>query len=83
MDTIFDAWWGNTSSVVPELQKKGLNSLVMLGAWTLWTHRNGIVFDGLSPNLNRAITITNEEKRLSEMAGTRSLSSLPSAGDGV
>lgn len=33
------------------LMREGTNSLVMLGAWTLWNHHNGCVFDGAAPNL--------------------------------
>jgi len=31
--------------------QKGLNSLIVLGAWTLWNHRNRCVFYGITPNL--------------------------------
>ena len=37
-----------------EKLRKGLKSLIILGAWTLWNHRNNCVFDGASPNLARA-----------------------------
>ncbi|GJN40094.1 hypothetical protein PR202_gb29262 [Eleusine coracana subsp. coracana] len=56
---------------VPPLYKNGLNSLIVLGAWTLWTHRNGIVFEGLVPNLNRATSCASDERRLWEMADAK------------
>jgi hypothetical protein len=31
--------------------KKGLDSLLILGAWMVWKHRNRVVFDGATPDL--------------------------------
>ena len=59
--------------VVSEQQKKCLNSLVVLGAWVLWTHRNSCVFDGAAPSIARALNATSEERRLWEIAGAQSL----------
>lgn len=42
------AWWKQ------ELQK-GFNTLVVLGAWTIWKTRNNVVFNNLSPNIGQAI----------------------------
>lgn len=76
-DTIFDEWWEKTWRAVPHGKKeKGFNSLVVLGSWTIWTHRNGCVFEGLAPSLSRALLVSNEERRIWEMAGARGLSSL-------
>jgi hypothetical protein len=33
----------------------GLNSLVILGAWSIWRHRNDCVFNGATPNVNLAL----------------------------
>ena len=73
---VFDDWWDILWHAALEQQKKGLNSLVVLGAWVLWTHRNSCVFDGAAPSIARALNATSEERRLWEIAGTRSLSSL-------
>jgi hypothetical protein len=53
-------------------RKKGLNSLVILGAWTfffdpmgawtLWKHCNQCVFDGASPSLATALSQAEEER---------------------
>ena len=56
--------------------QKGLNSLIVLGAWTLWNHRNRCVFDGITPNLGRALSLAGEERRLWSVAGAKGLSSL-------
>ncbi|GJN37197.1 hypothetical protein PR202_gb26125 [Eleusine coracana subsp. coracana] len=75
-DLIFDEWWEKAWQTAPEQQKKGFNSMVALGAWILWTHRNGCVFEGLAPCMSRALTVSNDERHRWEMAGARSLSSL-------
>jgi hypothetical protein len=41
--------------------KKGLNSLIILGAWTLWKHRNDISFNGATPHLSTALSNAGEE----------------------
>jgi len=47
----FDQWWENSSNATVGFTRKGFNSLVILGAWTLWNHRNRCVFDGDTPSL--------------------------------
>jgi hypothetical protein len=49
--TSFLNWWEEVLEVVSGVTRKGLNSLIILGAWTIWIHRNKCVFDGLSPCL--------------------------------
>jgi len=77
-DTEFDEWWDRSWRIIPEHQKKGFNSLVVLGAWSIWTHRNACVFDGATPSISRALSATNDERHLWEMAGARCLFSLTS-----
>jgi hypothetical protein len=36
----FTEWWRKVSNRVEKAQRKGFNSAVILGAWTLWNHRN-------------------------------------------
>jgi hypothetical protein len=39
-------WWEEASGSVNGPIKKGLNSLIALGAWIIWDHRNKCIFDG-------------------------------------
>ncbi|GJM84912.1 hypothetical protein PR202_ga00625 [Eleusine coracana subsp. coracana] len=41
--------------------RRGVNSLISLGAWTLWRHRNDYVFNGSTPNLATALIMAGEE----------------------
>jgi hypothetical protein len=51
----FDWWWETSSNATAGLTKKGFNSLVILGPWTIWNHRNSCVFDGAAPSLAGAL----------------------------
>ena len=73
------AWLGNCMSLQQLVfVSNSFNSLVVLGAWSIWTHRNACVFDGATPSISRALSATNDERHLWEMAGARCLSSLTS-----
>jgi hypothetical protein len=41
--------------------KMGINSLVLLGAWTLWKHRNQCVFEGGNPSVAAVLEQVGEE----------------------
>ena len=51
-DTSFNDWWESSVSRVDGQIKKGLNSIIILGAWSIWNHCNCCVFDGITPNLS-------------------------------
>ena len=56
--------------------EKGLNSLIILGAWTLRTHSNRCVFYGASPSVSRAMVSASEELHLWGLAGARGVNHL-------
>lgn len=77
METVsFDEWWETTSNRVEGQAQKGLNSIIILGAWSIWDHRNRCVFDGISPNLNGVLSAVDEEMHLWSWAGARGVSHL-------
>jgi hypothetical protein len=80
-DTHFLFWWKRILAIVPGLSRKGLDSLIILGAWLIWKHRNKVVFDGVSPSLTMLLNSVNEEREKWEDAGAKCLSYLatPSA----
>jgi hypothetical protein len=43
----FMDWWQRMNDLPLGPRKKGLNSMIVLGTWILWKHRNRCVFDGL------------------------------------
>jgi hypothetical protein len=55
------------------MSKKRLNSLIILGAWAIWNHRNRYVFYHARPSMVEVLTWVREERRLWTMAGVRGL----------
>ncbi|WVZ88911.1 hypothetical protein U9M48_035378 [Paspalum notatum var. saurae] len=73
-DESLDGWWSRESFRVHDLAQRGFNSLVILGACTLWKHRNLCVFEGAVPNLARALLLAEEEAYLWVLAGAWGIS---------
>ena len=72
----FADWWRKASRRVDKVQRKGFNSAVVLGAWTIWLHRNKCVFDGASPSLMEAKHFFLDELDRWSLAGARKLQKL-------
>jgi hypothetical protein len=75
-DSSFEEWWHRVSSRVDGLVQEGLNSIIILVAWTLWNHRNRCVFYGLQPNLYALLSAIREEMRMWGSAGAKGVSFL-------
>jgi hypothetical protein len=56
--------------------QKGVNTLIILGAWTIWKHRNACVFEGASPSVNTILCELKDEHGLWCMAGVKKLHGL-------
>jgi hypothetical protein len=56
----FMEWWWQMSNSISNATVKGFNSLVILGAWTLWRHRNYCLFDGVLPSISAALIMAGE-----------------------
>ncbi|XP_066391622.1 uncharacterized protein [Miscanthus floridulus] len=69
----FFDWWQQAGSTFNKDVGQGFNSLVMLGAWILWKERNDIVFNGVSPRLDRALLLAQDEADHWMLAGAKGL----------
>jgi hypothetical protein len=82
-DSAFLEWWRMLCTKVSGIARDGLNSLVILGVWTLWKQRNGCVFDNKNPSIADAIRRVELEVHLWEMAGAKKLSLLTAPISGI
>ena len=73
-DVCFETWWRNSAARVGMPLSKGFNSLVILGAWTLWKHRNRCVFYNCNPSAAVVLAAAREELMGWRMAGAKALS---------
>ena len=72
----FMEWWAGASNRFSGQVKKGVNSIIILGAWLVWKHRNYCVFDGGSPDLSRVISSFREAAQQWFVAGAQGVSYL-------
>ena len=63
-DHSFEDWWDQASRRVADQAKMGLNSVVILVAWSLWTG----VFDGLQPSISGLLSTIRDELHLWDLA---------------
>jgi hypothetical protein len=72
----FATWWRKIIKSVCKEHRKGVNSLIILGAWTLWKYRNTCVVDGDSPSVSTSVRNLQLEGHLWVLAGARNLQNL-------
>jgi len=73
-DLFFFDWWMATSTRVDGLVKKGFDSILVLGAWTIWKHRNHCVFNGITRDVSCVVSVIREDLRQWSFAGARGVS---------
>ena len=72
----FIDWWARASSRFSGQVKEGVDSIIILGSWLVWKHRNYCVFDGGTPSLSRVMTTFREDVQQWSVAGARGASYL-------
>ncbi|GJN04371.1 hypothetical protein PR202_ga21915 [Eleusine coracana subsp. coracana] len=68
---------GGVGSQIWQPANYGKDSIIILGAWTLWRHRNDCVFNGTSPNIATTLIMAGDEKCMLSLAGAKALTALP------
>ena len=72
----FADWWMRAEKKLLKQHRKGFNTYCILGAWTLWKHRNACVFEGAPPDLQAAVQAFKDDANLWKFAGAKGLYSL-------
>jgi hypothetical protein len=60
--------------------KRGVNSLIILGSWMIWKHRNANVFEGVAPSVNSIMRDLKDEHNLWCRVGAKKLQGLVTPG---
>jgi hypothetical protein len=78
----FDDWWESVEARVSGEERKGINSLIILGSWCIWKQRNRSVFDGINPSAAAILNLARDEAYLWSLAGAKGFAflSMKSAG---
>jgi hypothetical protein len=69
-------WWQQANDRMGNGVRDGFNTLVTLGAWNLWKARNEVVFNGISPRVDRTFLLAQEESEFWMLAGAKGLSAM-------
>jgi len=77
---LFFYWWAAASARVDGQVQKGMNSIIILGAWSIWKYRNRCVFDGAPPEVSCVVSAIKEELHQWTIAGARGVSYLLALG---
>ncbi|GJM97337.1 hypothetical protein PR202_ga14257 [Eleusine coracana subsp. coracana] len=75
-ESSFADWWRWASKCTSKERRKGTNSLIILGAWSIWKYSNACVFEGTSPGISELIISFKDENHLWCLAGAKGLSAL-------
>ena len=65
---------------VEKEHRRGVNSLIIMGAWIIWKHRNACVFEGAAPSVTSIIREFKDEHSLWCLAGAKKLQGLELGG---
>ena len=75
-ESTFADWWEKVCKQVHKSKRRGINSVIIMGAWCLWIRRNKAVFEGVSPSISRIQKVFLEELECWGLAGAKHLEGL-------
>jgi len=73
-DQNFEEWWRKMDGAVQSDLRRGVNSLAILGAWSIWRHKNDCVFNNATPSVNSVLHLAKEEAGRWSAAGAKGIS---------
>lgn len=75
-DESFQSWWRRSARRLTKDRRKAFNTFVILVAWEIWKHRNGVVFEAQQPHVHELVRVIKDEARLWTSAGAKKLRQL-------
>ena len=75
-DVDFFLWWQQAGDRISAGALPGFNTLVVLGAWSIWRTRDDAVFDRIAPSVDRALLLAQDKAELWMLAGAKGLSAV-------
>uniref|UniRef100_A0A0A9E012 Uncharacterized protein n=1 Tax=Arundo donax TaxID=35708 RepID=A0A0A9E012_ARUDO len=75
-ESMFADWWHRAHRRFDRVRRKGFNSLVIVGAWWLWKHRDACVFNGASPKVHKVLRNNSDKVHLWCLAWAKGLGAL-------
>ena len=75
-DAEFFLWWQQAGDRISAGVLRGFDTLVVLGAWTIWKARNDAVFERIAPSVGRALLLAREEAEPWMLTGAKGLSAV-------
>jgi hypothetical protein len=76
VEASFVEWWEGVINQIHKDKKKGFNSVIILGAWCLWLHRNRVIFHEESPSSAKVLRSFLVELACWVLAGAKQLGSI-------
>jgi hypothetical protein len=61
---MFADWWRKAVKKIQKDTRKGLDLIIILGAWVIWKYRNSCVFGSTQPCINDLLRMFREEQHL-------------------
>jgi hypothetical protein len=75
-ESAFADWWEKVCKQVHKSKRRCFNSIIILGPWCLWLHRNKAVFYDARPSIHGIKTIFLDEFECWRLAGATHLEAL-------
>ena len=72
----FIDWWSAATLNTPHSLRKGFASLAVLTAWSIWRHRNVVLFDSARPSADLVTQSILDGSRTWALAGARGLAAI-------
>ncbi|XP_073355564.1 uncharacterized protein [Aegilops tauschii subsp. strangulata] len=72
----FLRWLSSALDTIAMEKRRGLSTIAALTAWSLWRHRNAVIFDKIAPSSASLLMVIKDDARSWAYAGAKGLSNI-------